>query len=104
MANTILTPDIIAREALMVLRNNAVMANLVHRDYSSEFVTGVGDTITIRKPATFTAKEFAGTISVQDATESGVPVKIRSHRKGADDGYCELLHAVHCPRYAGVRR
>ena len=76
MANTILTPDIIAREALMVLRNNAVMANLVHRDYSSEFVAGVGDTITIRKPATFTAKEFSGTISVQDATENSVTVKM----------------------------
>ena len=50
MANTFLTPDIIAREALMVLRNNAVMANLVHRDYSDEFVNGVGDTITVRKP------------------------------------------------------
>ena len=34
MPNTFLTPDIIAREALMVLRNNAVMAKLVHRDYS----------------------------------------------------------------------
>ena len=33
MGNTFLTPNIIAREALMVLRNNAVMANLVHRDY-----------------------------------------------------------------------
>ena len=76
MANTILTPDIIAREALMVLRNNAVMANLVHRDYSNEFVAGVGDTITIRKPATFTAKEFSGTISVQDATENSVTVKM----------------------------
>lgn len=74
MANNILTPDIIAREALMVLRNNAVMANLVHRDYSEEFVAGVGDTITIRKPATFAAKEFAGSIELQDATETGVPV------------------------------
>lgn len=79
MANTILTPDIIAREALMVLRNNAVMANLVHRDYSNEFVAGVGDTITIRKPATFEAKEYAGTITVQDATESGVAVKMDKH-------------------------
>lgn len=79
MANTFLTPDIIAREALMVLRNNAVMANLVHRDYSNEFVSGVGDTITIRKPATFTAKEFAGTIEVQDAAETGVPVKMDKH-------------------------
>lgn len=79
MANTILTPDIIAREALMVLRNNAVMANLVHRDYSSEFVAGVGDTITIRKPAAFEAKEFSGSIVVQDATETGVPVKMDKH-------------------------
>ena len=79
MANTILTPEIIAREALMVLRNNAVMAKLVHRDYSNEFVAGVGDTITIRKPATFEAKEFTGTIEVQDATESGIPVKMDKH-------------------------
>lgn len=79
MPNTFLTPDIIAREALMVLRNNAVMANLVHRDYSSEFVAGVGDTITIRKPATFEAKEYAGSITVQDANETGVPVKMDKH-------------------------
>ena len=78
MANTILTPDIIAREALMVLRNNAVMANLVHRDYSDEFAA-VGDTITIRKPATFTANEYNGSITVQDATEAGVEVKIDKH-------------------------
>ena len=74
MSNTILTPDIIAREALMVLRNNAVMANLVHRDYSDEFVAQVGDTITIRKPAKFVANEFNGNIEVQDAKESGVPI------------------------------
>lgn len=81
MANTILTPDIIAREALMVLRNNAVMAKLVHRDYSNEFVAGVGDTITVRKPATFEAKEFTsgGTITIQDATETGVEVKMNKH-------------------------
>lgn len=79
MPNTFLTPDIIAREALMVLRNNAVMAKLVHRDYSSEFVAGVGDTITIRKPATFVAKEFTSEIELQDATESGIEVKMDKH-------------------------
>ena len=79
MSNTILTPDIIAREALMVLRNNAVMAKLVHRDYSSEFVGGVGDTITIRKPATFVANEFTGNIQVQDATETSVSVTMDKH-------------------------
>lgn len=80
MPNTILTPDIIAREALMVLRNNAVMANLVHRDYSGDFVGAVGDTITVRKPATFVANEFDGSkITVQDATETGVEVKMDKH-------------------------
>ncbi len=76
MPNTILTPNIIANEALDVLRTNAVMANLVHRDYSSEFVAGVGDTITVRKPATFEAKEFTTEVEVQDATEGKVPVKM----------------------------
>lgn len=79
MANTFLTPDIIAREALMVLRNNAVFANLVYRDYSSEFVAGVGDTITVRKPAKFEAKEFSTSITVQDATESSVSVVMDKH-------------------------
>lgn len=79
MPNKFLTPEIIAREALMVLRNNAVMANLVHRDYSGEFVAGVGDTITIRKPAKFTAKEFTDEIEIQNADETGVPVKMDKH-------------------------
>ena len=80
MSNTILTPEIIAREALMVLRNNAVMANLVYRDYSDDFVGAVGDTITVRKPATFVANEFDGSkITVQDAKESGVPVVMDKH-------------------------
>lgn len=79
MPHTFLTPDIIAREALMVLRNNAVMANLVHRDYSSEFVAGIGDTITVRKPATFEAKPFDGNIVLQDATEGGVPIVMDTH-------------------------
>lgn len=80
MANTILTPSIIANEALMVLRNNAVMSQLVHRDYSDEFAQ-VGDTITIRKPATFVANEYNDSvgISIQDATEGSVPVKIDKH-------------------------
>ncbi|MBQ9608137.1 MAG: hypothetical protein IJV15_01670 [Lachnospiraceae bacterium] len=77
MANTLLTPSIIAKEALMVLRNNAVMANLVHRDFSDEYAS-VGDTITIRKPATFVAKEFnqSNGIEVQDAVEDSVSVKM----------------------------
>ena len=77
--NKFLTPNIIAREALIVLENNLVMANLVHRDYSDEFAQ-VGDTVTIRKPAKFVAKNFTGSISRQDASEGSVAVKIDRHR------------------------
>lgn len=78
MANTFLTPSIIAKEAMMQLRANCVMAGLVHRDYSSEFVAGVGDTVTIRKPATFEAKEFnrSNGIEIQDATEGSETIKL----------------------------
>lgn len=75
MANTFLTPDIIARAALATLYETTVMSNLVHRDYEQEFQQ-VGDTITIRKPTTFTAQEYnrVNGIQVQNATETGVPL------------------------------
>lgn len=78
MGNTFLTPSIIAKEAMMQLRANTVMAGLVHRDYSKEFVAGVGDTVTIRKPATFEAKEFNRStgIEIQDATEGSDSIKL----------------------------
>jgi hypothetical protein len=75
MANTFLTPQIIAMEALAILRNQLVMADLVHTDYANEFVK-VGDTITVRKPATLLAKDFAGSITKQDLQEQGITVKL----------------------------
>lgn len=79
MPNAILTPQIIANEALIVLQSNLTMANLVHRDYSQEFVK-VGDTITVRKPATFVAKNFTGQTEAQDITEGSVTVKMDRFR------------------------
>lgn len=79
MPNTFLTPRIIANEALMVLESQLTMANLVHRDYSNEFVK-VGDTITVRKPAKFVAKNFVGSTHGQDITEGSVDVKMDRFR------------------------
>ncbi|MEV7684271.1 P22 phage major capsid protein family protein, partial [Streptomyces sp. NPDC088341] len=78
MANTLLTPDVIAQAALANLYETTVMASLVHRDYEDTFAGAVGDTITIRKPAKFVAQEFnrAAGITVQDATESGIPMSL----------------------------
>jgi len=79
MSNTFLTPEIVAKEALMVLTGNLVMADLVHRDYSEDFVS-VGDTVTIRKPAKFVAKNFTGQTQTQDVTEESVSVKLDRFR------------------------
>lgn len=78
MSNTLLTPSIIAREALMTLYAKTVMLPLVHRDFSNDFAK-VGDTVTIRKPASFTAQEFTSAITVQDATESSTAVVLNKH-------------------------
>jgi hypothetical protein len=87
MANTILTPSIIAKEALAILTNNCVMANLVHRAHEDEFdkrVNGYkpGETITIRRPADFTVRDGA-TASAQDVVEGSTSLTI-DKQKGVD--------------------
>lgn len=79
MGNTFLTPEVVAKEALMVLQSNLVMADLVHRDFSDEFVS-VGDTVSIRVPAKFVAQNFTGNTMAQDITEGSVPVKLDRFR------------------------
>lgn len=76
MPNNFLTPQIIATQALATLYETTVMAQLVWRDFDSEFQGKQGDTVTVRKPTTFQALEFnrANGITVQDANEGGIPV------------------------------
>lgn len=80
MPNTILTPTIVAKRALLLLKNNCVTASLVYRDYEQEWKGAkVGDEVKIRQPAVFDAKEFTTTIDVQDITEGEVPLKLEKH-------------------------
>ena len=80
MANTFLTPSVVGREALMILENNLVAAGLFHRGHTSEFTGAkVGDTITVRGPASFTAQEFTSSVTVQDATESSTSLQLEKH-------------------------
>ncbi|RPI84289.1 MAG: hypothetical protein EHM41_13775 [Chloroflexi bacterium] len=53
-SNTLLTPTIIAKEALMQLTNSMVMGRHVYTAYKNEFVK-VGTSVTIRKPNKFRA-------------------------------------------------
>lgn len=74
MTNTVITPDIIAKEALMQLENNLVMGKLVHREYKREFVK-VGATVDVRKPVRFSVTDGA-TRSNQDVQEASTPFTI----------------------------
>ena len=77
MANSFANCQLIAREALPILKDKRVMPNLAYQDYSSDFAN-VGDTIQVKKPAKFEAKQFDATAGtqIQDITETTVPVKL----------------------------
>jgi len=75
---TLITPLVVAREALIALENNMVMGNLVHRDYSREFQS-VGATVVVRKPASFTATAFTSAAAAQTITEGSVAVILDKH-------------------------
>ena len=77
MANTFVTLQMIARQALPRLIENLVFPNLVHKDFSNDFAQ-MGDTIQVRKPTVLTASEFDATqgIQPQDMNEATVPVKL----------------------------
>lgn len=72
MANALITPTIIAREALMQLDNNLVVAKTVHRDYDREF-RKVGESIQVRRPVQFTVTSGAA-LTKQDVTEKSFSV------------------------------
>ncbi|MFV1627948.1 P22 phage major capsid protein family protein [Phaeobacter sp. JH203A] len=75
MPNTLITPSIIAKEALMQLENNTVMANRVHREYKKEFTGGQGDTVSIRKPVKFYTADGATRVN-QDVEEKSTSITI----------------------------
>lgn len=87
MTQAVLTASIVAKEAVMILDNNLVMAKQVYRGYENEYdkqINGfkVGDTITVRKPADFTVRDGA-TMAVQDVDEGSTTIVVNK-RKGVD--------------------
>jgi P22 coat protein - gene protein 5 len=84
MANTILTDEVIAKEALMLLENNLVFARGVNRKYEKTFEgeRKVGDTINVKKTPQYTVRTGA-TASIQNHTQESVPVVV-DKQKGID--------------------
>lgn len=89
MANSVLTNDLIAKEALFTLENELVLSKLVYRGYQSEYSNRTngykpGETISIRKPARYTLREGA-TMSTQDSVEGKTSITV-STQIGVDIG------------------
>jgi len=80
MANTTLTADIIAKEALAILDNELGWLGKIHRAYEDEFSTNVngykiGDTISIRRPDDGQVRTGA-TLSATDVIEGKTSITI----------------------------
>lgn len=87
MANSVLTIDVIAKEALAILDNELGAAKAVHRGLESEFGNAMngyqaGETVSIKRPTDFTVRDGA-TASAQDVTEGSVSLTV-NQQKGVD--------------------
>jgi hypothetical protein len=78
MANTLLTPVQITREALRVLHNNLAFIKGVNRQYASEFgKTGakIGTTVNVRKPNRYFVRK-GDVMQTQGTSETYVPLTL----------------------------
>lgn len=90
MSNSVLTIDVIAKEALMILDNELGAAKAVHRGLESEFGDAkngfeAGDTVSIRRPTDFTVRD-GPTSTNQDIVEGKVSLTV-DQQKGVDFGF-----------------
>ena len=73
-------PEIWAQEGLLLLENNMVVGNLVHRDFENQ-IANFGDIVNTRLPANFVGKRKtdADNVTVQDAVTPNVAVPLDQH-------------------------
>ena len=93
MANTALTADVVAKEALVMLENELGVLGTFHRAHEDEFASEVngfkkGATIRIRRPADFTVRTTA-TMDLQDAIE-GRTTLVVDKQIGVDFSFTSL--------------
>ncbi len=85
MANTLLTPTAVTREALAILHQKLTFVGAINRQYDSSFaVSGakIGDSLKIRLPNQYTVRTGA-TLSTQDTTETSETLQVAT-QKGVD--------------------
>lgn len=78
MPNNFINVMEVARQALPRLINNLVFPNLIHKDYSADFVKGKGAKIQVKKPVLLKAEEFDASagVKMQNLDEESVEVSL----------------------------
>ena len=85
MANAILTPTVVTREALRVLHQKLNFVGSITREYDDSFArqgAKVGDTLKVRLPNQYVVRT-GSTLAAQDTTETSVDLKVQT-QKGVD--------------------
>jgi len=85
MANTILTPTMVTREALRILHQKLNFIGTINRQYDSSFAQSgakIGDSLKIRLPNQYTIRSGAA-LSTQDVSEASTTLQIAT-QKGVD--------------------
>ncbi len=85
MANSLLTPTAVTREALRILHQKLNFVGSIVREYDDSFAKSaakIGDSLKIRLPNQYTVRTGA-TLSAQDTTESSVTLQVAT-QKGVD--------------------
>lgn len=82
MANTLITPDVLAPEATKILKNENVGYELMRNPLDQARFTGaekVGSTIKVVTPGTADVNDFTGTLTPRDITETEIDLTIERH-------------------------
>jgi hypothetical protein len=85
MANSLLTPTAVTREALRILHQKLNFVGTCNRQYDSSYAQDgakIGDSLKIRLPNQYTVRTGA-TLSAQDTTEQSVTLQVAT-QKGVD--------------------
>lgn len=85
MSNTLLTPDMITKEAQRILHQKLQFVGNVNRQYDDSFANEgakIGDSLRVRLPNEYTVRTGA-TLSTQDTTETSTTLQVAT-QKGVD--------------------
>ncbi len=100
MANSLLTPSIITKEALAILHQKLNFVGSINRQYDDQYAKSgakIGNDLKIRLPNEFTVRSGA-TLSSQDVTEQSVTLQVAT-QKGVDFTFSSEELTMHIDQF-----